>query len=328
MSLFFGKSSRIGFISGKYYSVEMFILLLLLIFVWIFSIWWKRRYGWKSKILPSEGFSQDRSYVLNQSSVYDEFYVEIYDSLMLPGEMSSYTWNAFKKAVQPYSNAKFLDVGSGTGSMVHTVATSGYPCIGVDTSEAMIRHSSEKYPTLEFLRASVMDPMLFERDAFFGVFCLGMTVYEWTDSQKYQFFKNSYFWIRPGGYLLLHLVDVEHFSAVVPSYSDGSHSSKRVLDSEMVFKGFSYRNSIDMPDDTSNVGLDLDSCACSVRRETFVDLATGNVRDNELNLYFLPEKELLRLAERSGFIMAGKWNLGSSVYKDKYQYLYLLERSL
>lgn len=322
MSLFFGKASRTGFISGKYYSVEMFILLLLLIFVWIFSIWWKRKYGWKSKILPSEGFSQDRSYVLNQSSIYDDFYVEIYDSLMLSGEMSSYTWNAFKKAVQPYSSAKFLDVGSGTGSMVHTVATSGYSCIGVDTSEAMIRHSSEKYPTLEFLRASVMDPMLFQRDAFFGVFCLGMTVYEWTDSQKFQFFKNSYFWIRPGGYLLLHLVDVEHFSSDVPSHGS--------------FKGFSYRNSIDMADDSSNVGLDSDSnmdsesssCSCSVRRETFVDLATGNVRENEMDLYLLPEKELLRLAQRAGFLMAGKWNLGSSVYKDKYQYLYLLERSL
>lgn len=324
MSLFFGKST--GYQSGKHYSSEFLVILFLLIFSWILSIWWKRKYGPKSK---TEGFTQEHSYVLNESSVYDDFYVDIYDFLMLSDERASYTWNVLNKAVQPFSSAVFLDVGSGTGAMVHNVVQSGYRCIGIDSSQAMIEHSSQLYPTNEFIHASVMDAMLFERGLFFGAFCLGLTIYEWNDSEKLQFFKNVYFWMRPGGYLLLHLVDVDHFSSIVPSISSSSTSStihkKRVLDSEMIYDEFSYKNNIFIDPSPSP---SPSSYSCSIRRETFVDLATGKVRENESNLYFLPESQLLKLAERSGFIIHAKWNLSSSVYKDNFQYLYLLERTL
>jgi SAM-dependent methyltransferase len=313
MSLFFGKST--GFQSGKNYSSELLAILFLLIFFWILSIWWKRKFGLKSEV---EGFTQDSSYILNESAVYDDFYVDIYDFLMLSDERASYTWNVFNKAVQPFSDAVFLDVGSGTGAMVHHVVKSGYRCIGIDSSQAMIKHSSDLYPTDEFINASIMDPMRFERGLFFGVFCLGMTIYEWNDSEKLQFFKNVYFWMRPGGYLLLHLVDVDNFS---PVSSTISHDKKRVLDSQLTFEGFSYRNTI-----TINDSSDTDSY--SIERETFVDSATGKVRENELKLYLLPLPQLLKLAESSGFIVHAKWNLSSSVYKDKFQYLYLLERAL
>jgi SAM-dependent methyltransferase len=251
--------------------------------------------------------------------IYDEFYVQIYDVLMLSDDRSSHIWNAFLKAVQPYSGAAFLDVGSGTGSMVKMISDSGYSCVGADSSEAMIQYSSELYPTLPFVHKSVMDAMLFERGVFFGVFCLGMTVYEWTDADKLQFFKNAYFWMRPGGYLVLHLVDVDRFSSVVPAgvsmmVVDGDLGN--VLDSELNFGGFSYKN-----------GFDSAGCGC-VRRESFTDLATGYVRENELNMYLDKEPRILQLAERAGFLMAGKWNLGGSVYRDQHQYLYLLERTL
>ena len=314
--------------TSKYYSLPIFLILLILIVCWILMIWWKRKYG---SDLVSEGFTQDRSYVFTDGLVYDEFYVQIYDGLMLSDDRSSHIWNAFLKAVQPYSGAAFLDVGSGTGSMVKMISDSGYSCVGADSSEAMIQYSSELYPTLPFVHKSVMDAMLFERGVFFGVFCLGMTVYEWTDAEKLQFFKNAYFWMRPGGYLVLHLVDVDRFSSVVPAgvsmmgygHGHGDINIENVLDSELKLGGFSYRNAFDSFGSSGSSS----GCGC-VRRESFTDLATGYVRENELNMYLDTESRILQLAERAGFLMAGKWNLGGSVYRDQHQYLYLLERTL
>ena len=59
-----------------------------------------------------------------------------------------------------------------------------------------------------------------------------------------------------------------------------------------------------------------------------VDYTQVLERPDELNMYLDKEPRILQLAERAGFLMAGKWNLGGSVYRDQHQYLYLLERTL
>lgn len=308
-------------LTGKFCSTTMFVLLLLLILAWLYLFWKKER----KLHSVSEAFTQDSPFVISSNSdIYDDFYAEIYDSLMLSDERAAHFWSAFTKAVQPFQHARFLDVGSGTGAMVDRVADSGFHCIGVDSSEAMIRFSQSLYPTRTFLHTCVMDPMLFERNEFFSVFCLGMTIYEFSDEQKLQFFKNCYFWIRPGGYLLLHLADPDHFSPLVPSavpfyLSSSSSSSPRLLNYDIEFDGFSYQQSLENH---------ASSSSCVRRCESFTDHSSSSVRQNEFLLHMTSTPEILQLGQRAGFVVAGLWNLKSSVYQDPDQFLYLLERTL
>lgn len=331
---------------GKYCSPTIMVLLLTLILLWLYFYWKTKKQLYEGFSLSDSGFSQDSPYVIS-SDVYDDFYVQIYDSLMLSQQRASQFWDAFTQGIQPFQDARFLDVGSGTGAMVAKVLDSGFHCVGVDSSLPMIQASLAAYPTENsspsFLHACVMDPMLFERNEFFGVFCLGMTLYELSDAEKLQFFKNSYFWIRPGGYLLLHLVDSQHFSTLLPVFSSraSGQGQGNIRDYTFDLDGFSYRKTMQMvPESEEGGGEGCAKCSgggggggalregtCSVT-EYFTDHASSFVRQNDSLLHFASRSSILKMASHAGFLPIGLWNLQSSVYSDPHQFLYLLERTL
>jgi SAM-dependent methyltransferase len=357
MGVLLGKSLHSYYIMavliGKYCSPTIMVLLLTLILLWLYFYWKNKKHLYEGFSLSESGFSQDSPYVIS-SDVYDDFYVQIYDSLMLSQQRASQYWDAFTQGVQPFQDARFLDVGSGTGAMVAKVLDAGFDCVGVDSSLPMIHSSLAAYPTesssssRSFLHASVMDPMLFERNEFFGVFCLGMTLYEFSDTEKLQFFKNSYFWIRPGGYLLLHLVDSQHFSTLLPVFSSRAEGKGDLHLKDYTFDldGFSYRKTMQMVPESGEGDGDAEGCAkcsgggggggggggvregiCSVS-EYFTDHASSFVRQNDSFLHFASRSSILKMASHAGFLPVGVWNLQSSVYSDPHQFLYLLERTL
>lgn len=362
MGVLLGKSLHFYYIMavliGKYCSPTIMVILLTLILLWLYFYWKTKKQLHEGFSLHESGFSQDSPYVIS-SDVYDDFYVQIYDSLMLSQQRASQFWDAFTQGVQPFQGARFLDVGSGTGAMVAKVSDSGFECIGVDSSLTMIQSSLAAYPTNSsshsFLHTSVDDPMLFDRDSFFGVFCLGMTLYEFSDSEKLQFFKNAYFWIRPGGYLLLHLVDFQHFSTLLPIFSSRGekkeHKHGKISDYTFDLDGFSYRKKMQMNMDRDHghnaagtcegsamcgggggcngscKSESEEKCTCSVS-EYFIDHASSFVRQNDSVLHFASRSSILKMASHAGFVPVGLWNLQSSVYNDPHQFLYLLERTL
>jgi hypothetical protein len=145
---------------------------------------------------------------------------------------------------------------------------------------------------------------------------MGLTIYEFDN--KREFFNNSYFWLKSGGYLVLHLVDKNKFDTIIPGGKPSllsnpqSYTEKRIKDTIIDFIDFEYKATYDF--NNSQVTL----------KETFTDGLTKNIRQNEFRLYMDETKDILILAVNAGFLVKGY-----ATYKelgDENQYIYILER--
>ena len=181
----------------------------------------------------------------------------------------------------------------------------------------------EKYPDINVKIGCVLDPMQYERSQFTHILCVDKTIYEIDD--KLQFFKNSYFWMVANGYLILHLVEPGKFDTILPSArpvgididTTIKNGNRRITDALIDFTDFTYKSTYDFSDPLK-----------TVRKETFRDKTTNNIRENELILKMDSINDILLMAIKAGFIVKGKLSLESSVFKDPHQYFYILERTM
>lgn len=269
--------------------------------------------------LPYEGFEQGEHFVLKRNNdIYDSYYAMIYDELYRPAPRVEFEYKTILDMTHPTTkNSVFLDVGSGTGSLVNKLTAEGYVAYGIDTSRPMVELSQQKYPSIDTKCGDVMDPMSYDRGMFTHVTCMNFTVYHLQD--KWAFFRNCYYWLVPNGYLILHLVDRAGYNPIVPAAIPSAidnpqkYSQTRITDAVVQFPGFSYKNTTDF-DSTGDDRV--------VVKETFKDAATAKVRQNELTLYMQDIRDLLYIAQKCGFILQGK----ATYSNDDSQYIYMLER--
>lgn len=272
-----------------------------------------------------EGFSQDAPFVSKyDQDIYDDFYVQIYDRLFLSDKMGTYIADKVIEMTQPTpEKSVFLDIGSGTGNVVSHLHDRGYRAYGIDTSKAMVKHSSDKFPDIHIKCGDVMEPMIFEPNTMTHILCTEMTLYQFTNKNKRTFFKNCHHWLMPGGYLAIQLVDPDTFDTIIPGgkppliTSPQQYVSKRITDTIIDFIDFEYKASYQM-DPTSNKE--------SILKETFTDGLTKNVRQNEITLFMEDIDTIVATAKSQGFLLQGLVNLQDGVIGDKHQYLYVFKR--
>jgi len=269
-----------------------------------------------------EGFQQKESFVLKRDqSIYDDFYVEVYDELNETKERTNWEVLQTIKMTQPTrKNSVFLDVGSGTGSLVNNLVSRGFYAYGIDSSKTMTEYSEKKHPNIEVKCENVQDAMTFEKNTFTHITCTNFTIYQIQD--KASFFKNCYFWMMPNAYLILHLVDKAKFSAISPLRKAEIRwmpffktEKPRVTDTIAEFDDFQYRKTYKFNNTTTTF------------TETFTDKATQHVRQNEQTLYMEDIDDILKMASRCGFVLHGKVDM-NSFNGDENQFLYILERQL
>jgi ubiquinone/menaquinone biosynthesis C-methylase UbiE len=271
--------------------------------------------------LLSEGFTQSHPFVLKrEQEIYDEFYVEVYDGLTETDKRSRACLTKMVDMAEPtVNNSVFLDIGSGTGYMVNELKEIGFKAYGIDKSQAMIDYSEKVYPGIKTKKGDVMDSMFFDKGIFTHVLCSYFTIYQIQDKQM--FFRNCYFWMKPNGYLILHLVDREKFDPIVPIgkatiiNSPQKYGGKRITDTVVEFDAFQYKATYQFDNSRKS----------AVFKETFTDKQSANVRQNEQTLYMEDIKDILEYAVKAGFILHSKADMLEEV-GDKYQYLYVLER--
>jgi ubiquinone/menaquinone biosynthesis C-methylase UbiE len=291
------------------------IILLSIIIIIIFLI--KKHYK------PiNEGFSQKEHFISKYNeNIYDDFYVEMYDKINKPIWRTLHEINSIVQITQPDKSSIFLDIGSGTGHIVNELTELGYNTYGVDKSQAMIEYSTKKFPDIMVKNGDVMDTMLYDKSVFSHVLCLYFTIYQFKD--KSLFFRNCYFWLKPGGYLILHLVDRKTYDIHVPAAkhflfgSPQRFRESRDTDSIVEFDNFKYKLSYQFNYDKNETTV----------KETFTDSINGNVRQNENILYMEDINDIIQIASRNGFIVHGKIDLKESSM-DKNQFFYFLERAL
>jgi 2-polyprenyl-3-methyl-5-hydroxy-6-metoxy-1,4-benzoquinol methylase len=260
---------------------------------------------------------RERFLVKHDDQIYDTFYTEVYDMLNNTHRRSTDEIKDIIQTTQATTDEScFLDIGSGSGAVVNTLQQLGYDVYGVDKSEAMVSYSDKKYPDTTIKQGDVTDPMCYDKGIFTHILCLRFTLYH--IEKKHTFFKNCYSWLKPGGYLVVHLVERDNFYRSVSAQSSifGAPQlffEETANDAVIDFDNFLYKHAyqIHAADNTA------------VSTETFTDKSTSNVRQQEQILYMEEIKDIVSMAAYYGFILQGKLDLPK-----KHQYLYIFERTM
>ena len=268
-------------------------------------------------IIYKEGFTQKQKFVLKKGDdIYDDFYVDLYDELILDEVKNDFEVGEIKRLIKVNSQNRVLDIGSGTGRHVDLLNKKGFKAEGLDKSQAMVKYSKNKFPELKFKQGDALEGMLYPENSFSTITCFYFTIYYIKD--KNTFLQNCYNWLMPGGYLFLHLVNRDKFDPIL-NVADPLHlvsaqkyAKERITTSLVKFKDFQYKAKFDL-DKQNNL---------AEFNETFKDDKTKNVRQNSHKLYMETQKHILSIAKNIGFILQGKIDMITAQYQN--QYLYLL----
>ena len=264
-----------------------------------------------------ENFIQEDKFTIKRGAdVYDKFYADIYNDLVYDEVKNDYEVGEIINVTHPTEDSLILDIGSGTGQHVAILQDKGIPAVGLDLSPDMIGQAKKNFPGLEFTQGDALEFMLYPGDTFTHILCLYFTIYY--IKNKKRFLQNCYDWLRPGGYLVLHLVNRDKFDPILNTadplqmVSAQKYAKKRITNSLIKFKDFQYRGDFkfDKPNNKARF------------EEIFKSDKTGNIRQNIHQLHIPTQRYILSLAKEIGFVLKGKIDLVPVQYE--YQYLYIL----
>lgn len=265
-----------------------------------------------------EGFVQNEKFIMKKNNdIYDSFYVDLYDDLVYDQTKNNFEIGEIKRItnMQPKKSV-VLDIGSGSGHHLHLLHKHNIQCEGLEKSKAMIQKCKSKNPLLHIKHGDALISMTYMSNSFTHIVCLYFTLYYMKD--KLEFFKNCYQWLKPGGYLAIHLVNRDLFNPIVNSadplllVSPQKYAKERITNSIIKFKDFQYKADFKLEKHKDQ----------SIFEETFKDDVTGHVRKNQHIFYMETQKEILGYAKDAGFNLLGKLDMVSVQYE--YQYIYIL----
>ena len=287
----------------------------------------------KNKLYPKafmcEGFEVDResehfTYVTKPGDIYDKFYCGIYDDLMLDSKQMNFITGELLKIksiaapLERNHEVTALDVGSGTGHYVSAMNENGIKAMGIDISDSMVVKSQKNYPDYTYMKGNAESTMGFQPGSFNLITCFYYTIYYIND--KHRFLANCYQWLKPGGTLVIHVVNRKKFSPIVVAsdplliISPQNYSKKRITESVAEFNNFKYKAKFSY-DDTNQTGI-FD--------EYFKFHKKEGSRQNEHKLKMIGIKPLIKMAKNLGFSLLDTIDLGRCGYE--YQYLVVLRK--
>ena len=260
----------------------------------------------------AEGFEQKESFIIKENNnIYDNFYANIYDKLVQDDMKNEYEVGTIINLTKPTKNSLLLDIGSGTGNHVAIFNSKNVSAIGLDKSSAMVSYAKNKFPDIEFNIGDANDVMVHPPHTFTHITCLYFTIYYIKD--KFAFFRNCYEWLKPGGHLVVHVVDKNRFDPVLNSATSLNNvpmpkiTEERVTKTSLTFNNFKYR---------ANFFLDDENANNATFEETFTD-NNGKVRKN-IHTMFMPSHNVIEnIGKEAGFIVNGKVDLDAVQYDNQ-----------
>ena len=274
----------------------------------------------KSIIPVKEGMSQqqqqDKFLFKEGESVYDDFYVDIYDHLVYNTIKNDYEIGTILNNTSLVSTSIIADIGCGTGHHVANLSSKNLNVIGIDISPSMIKKAKEEYPSYNFRLGNALDNGLFKMNSLTHILSLYFTIYYFKD--KRHFFDNCMDWLMPGGYLIVHLVDKETFDPILPPgnplyiVSPQKYAKERITKTKITFNDFVY---------SANFNLDKNNdIATFDEKFNFND---GKVRKQQQKLYMEDTSTIVNNAQECGFILQGKIDLVKCAYESQYLYIFV-----
>jgi SAM-dependent methyltransferase len=263
-----------------------------------------------------EGFEQQDKFLFKTGpDVYDDFYADIYDYLVFNSQKDQYEIGEIVNKTTPTSESKILDVGCGTGHHVFELNSSGFDTIGIDISPSMIKKAKADFPQYTFEVGDALNSGEFTPNTFTHITCMYFTIYYLQDKQL--FFQNCMKWLKPGGYLILHLVDRDNFDPILPPgnpllyVSPQKYAKERITTTKVKFDKFAYSADFQL-DDTNNIAK---------FSEKFKNDGDGKVRKQEHIMYMPTLDSIVTQAQQVGFILSSQVDMVQVQYE--YQYIYI-----
>lgn len=244
----------------------------------------------------------DKYMLRRNQDVYDDFYADVYHEISTPTSLLKTEIDTIVQQTQPSKEASYiLDVGAGTGEVINEWINRGYEQVyGIELSPTLIHKSS--HPN-QIVASDFMLRQSFERSTFSHILCLHSTLYE--IEQKVAFFKNCYYWLKPGGYFVVHLVEKPRLNTTQP-----------IKTKKTQIKGLDYKAELEP-------GVHSESC---VLTEHMTDRTTKQQRTQERTMYTKELGEIINDAIYCGFIVKGKSAFTSPVPLAKKEYLYFFQK--
>jgi 2-polyprenyl-3-methyl-5-hydroxy-6-metoxy-1,4-benzoquinol methylase len=189
----------------------------------------------------------------------------IYDRIYRPQPLNAAIFDAVERLTEPHhEKSVLLDAGCGTGIACVSLAKMNVKnVVGVDKSNAMIQQAKTKTlpqttltdpqkETIEWRTADLIDPSSSAGGEYTHAMLLYFTIYYFTDKET--IFRNLFFWVKPGGKLVVHVVNKHKFDPMLESsspwlgFSLQKYSKERITRSEVVFNKFKYVGEFDLHD--------------------------------------------------------------------------------
>jgi len=267
----------------------------------------------------SEGFTGSPQ-IVEGPQIYDDFYANIYDDLTYYQKKNELEMGSINRTASVDKDSVVLDIGSGTGHHVEQLKEIGAGnAMGIDKSQSMINISQKNYPTNKYVLGDAMQRSMFRQNTFSHITLFYFTVYYFQD--KASLFANCLAWLKPGGSLVVHLVDREMFDPILPPanpllmVSPQRYAKKRITTSKVTFDTFKYDANFELLDDKNEA--------------TFVEKFSGKddgkmFRKNKHDMYMEDVDTIEAVAIRAGFILKSKLDMVKAEYE--YQYLYVFQK--
>lgn len=253
----------------------------------------------------------------NNSNIYDEFYSSIYDPLFYSKNKDDFEVHKILKHTKFDKNSYVLDIGCGTGNHVYEFSQKNIKAIGFDKSPHMINVCNKKFPELDFKEGDALNTLNFNEETFSHITSLYFTIYY--IQNKRLFFQNCFQWLKPGGYLVLHLVNRSMFDPIIPPsnplllVSPQKYAKERITNSIVKFNNYDYNANFEIKD---SKGFFTEEFKQKNSKHPY--------RINKHHLYMETQKEILGAAKDFGFVVFAKTNMTPCQYE--YNYIYFLQK--
>lgn len=276
--------------------------------------------------LQVEGFEEKTNeFKMNTevADIYNDLYLSIYDNLVFSKMKNDFEVGALIKQTNPSEQSYILDIGSGTGHHISSFKAHGLNSIGIDVSPSMIKLAKKTYPDLNFKLGNVMDQSLFPDQTFTHITCFYFTIYYIQNKQL--FFSNCMHWLKPGGYLAIHLVNRDLFDPIIPAgnpfyiVSPQKYAKKRITNTTVHFDTIEYKSDFNIKNTVNS-----ETSPNAILTEVLKNKKNGNVVKNEHNFYMSTQADIINIAKEIGFIVLSKIEMTKCQYEN--QYIYFLQK--
>jgi ubiquinone/menaquinone biosynthesis C-methylase UbiE len=274
--------------------MESSILLYILICLAVFSLSIVAMKAYCMTRTNKEGFTQEADYVVKRGNdIYDSFYYSNYDIVQKTKERLHFDVLQFIKTGPSVQDSQLLDIGFGTGHFLNELQQQyNFKVCGLDLSEDFVSETKKQYPALTLKCGNALHVTNFGKDVFTHITCFHFTLYEIED--KVSFLKNVYYWLKKGGYFIVHIVDVDNFSMVSPAANMREDliqefADNRITSTTVLFPDYIYSMNHLQKDNKWKI------------EESFKDRKQRKRRENAIEFYPISLLDLIQTVELLGF---------------------------